>query len=153
MSILKTLRTLNKEYIMAIKWMKKNNLTNIYNMSSLELIIFYNLWIISYYIFNNNDDIYTINNFIQFINNIDDIIDNNKFIIYNYMYENYIRYRFGENVYLFCINLLNKKKYNYEYLTFVKNHIYDERFLNTKFNLHNTLVKNMSNLIKDIWVK
>lgn len=122
-------------------------------MSSLELIIFYNLWLISYYIFRYNHDYYTINNFIKFINNIDDIIDNNKFIIYNFMYENYIRYRFGEKVYLFCINLLNKKKYNYEYLTFVKNHIYDERFLNTKYNLDETLVKNMTNLIKDLCVK
>lgn len=144
---MKLFQDLSDEYLMAIKWLKQNNLTNISIMSKLEKIIFFNLWFISFYIFGNNNDIHTINNFIKFVNDIDAIIRLNDNCIYNSIYSNYCCWRFSKNDYQFCLNLLRKSKYNNTYFLIADNHLSDIKFLDTTYNLDDKIKKHLIKIL------
>ncbi len=150
MYIITTLRKLSGEYEKAIRWFKKCNLKDIKNMSSIEKIIFFNLWIVSYYVIRYTQEIeldkynYSINGFFCLINDIEKIINKNPHFIYNSTYINYNNYNFGEKDYEFCVELLNMQYFNQEYLDLVNKEFTNQSYYNKMHNLKNCI----SNKIK-----
>jgi hypothetical protein len=139
--IVHTMNKLSEEYEKALLWF--NNVLfeknyKIEKLDNLELIIFFNLWIISYYIlrYRHNDyaDLekygYKIMDFIEFIKDFEVIKKKYPNFIYNRIYRNYNDYNFDEDDYKFCHKLLRTSFYNIEYFIIVNKTIYDPVFYN-----------------------
>ena len=141
-------KSLSEEYIMAIKWLKNENL-DIDTMNSIEKIIFFNLWIISYFIlrYRNSDYLelykysHNINSFICFVKNIDNINKSYPDIIYNLLYNNILSYTFDLKEYKFCLMLLKKTKYDYKYLKIVEDFFKKDIFYNNDCNILNLIIR------------
>ena len=142
------IKLLSDEYEKALKWLKNENL-NINTMNSIERTIFFNLWIISYFIlrYRNNDyaklQEYThkIIDFIHFVKNIDYLIETYPNLIYNRLHRNFCSYNFNIKEYEFCLVLLNTTKYDRKYLDIVNNALNNKIFYENECNLTNFIMK------------
>ena len=118
-------------------------------MNSIERIIFFNIWIISYFIliYRNNDyaklQEYThkIVDFKHFVKDIDYLIETYPNFIYNRLYRNFCNYNFNLEDYKFCLTILNTSKYDHKYLVNVNNVLNNKLFYESECNLKNMIVK------------
>ncbi len=145
---MEVIKSLSEEYLMAIKWLQNENL-DIDTMNSIEKIIFFNLWIISYFILRYRNIDYqqlekyshNINSFICFVKDIDNINKSSPDIIYNLLYDNVLSYTFDLKEYKFCLMLLKKTKYDYKYLKIVEDFFKKDIFYNNDCNILNLIIK------------
>ena len=144
---MEVIKLLSDEYEKALKWLKTENL-NIDTMNSIERIIFFNLWIISYFIliYRNNDyaklQEYThkIVDFKHFVKDIDYLIETYPNFIYNRLYRNFCNYNFNLEDYKFCLTILNTSKYDRKYLVNVNNVLNNKLFYESECNLKDMIV-------------
>lgn len=139
---MKIIQELSDEYIKAIKWLKPR-LNDYRELDNIDRIVFFNIWVISYYIFRYNQQIYkhTPNSVSELIKNIENILEKDKNYIYNRLYYNLVNYNFNKEEYTLCLKLLKKTKYDINHLDIVNNHIYNEKYNNDLHNLHNIFFK------------
>ncbi len=148
------INSLSDEYKKALIWLNKN-LKPIEQMNSIEQIILFNLWVVSYYIFRYCDDdvlLYKYTNkipeFIEFVNDINKINLLHPHFIYNRLYTNFNDNNFNGDDYEFCLNLLRKKHFDNHYFEIVTMVLKDKMYYKTEFNIKNWIVK--KHLIKTI---
>lgn len=150
--MVKKFKLLSEEYEKALLWFNKVLIERDYkinNLNNIELIIFFNLWIISYYVLRNRESDYAelekygykIMNFIEFIKDFKVIKKKYPHFIYNRLYRNYNDYNFGSDDYEFCHKLLGKTLYDYEYLEIIFKCFGNEVFYSNECNLKNSIVK------------
>jgi hypothetical protein len=133
-------KDLYDEFISAIRWLKKNQTTDIKIMTSLEKIIFFNLWFVSYFVFRFSDhETYQMNNFIDFVDNIEQY--NTDRIYHNI--KNIIHYNKEEN-YNLCLKLLHKTKFDYDYLCIVEKYLSAPQCLDLNYYPEDSLLSTLA---------
>jgi len=134
---------LSYEYIETIKWLKPR-LNDYRKLDNIDRIVFFNIWVISYYVFrfNNQKYTHTQNSVSDFIKNIDDILEEDKYFIKKRLFLN-LDFRFNKERYELCLKLLRRTKYDKYFLKMVDYYLLDEKYNNDVYNINILIIGNI----------